>query len=88
MSLRGSLGLGISLQVPQVNMTLMGDLIGFLIDKGATYSTVNTKLTQKTFQLMSVMEVSGHVLNCSLLQSLKCQVGELIMKHSFFFVYA
>ena len=51
----------ISPQEAQVTMTVGNKLIDFLIDMGATYSVVNTKVAQKTPQSILVMGVSGEV---------------------------
>ena len=90
---RGSLGLGVSNSsfptgAPS-NFDSGGDkLIDFLIDTGATYAVVNTKVAEKTSQSILVMGVSGQVQNRSFLQPLECQLGDLTLKHSFLYMPA
>ena len=62
------------------------ELIDFLIDMGAIYSVVNTKVAQKTCQSISVMGVSGEIQNHSFLQPLECQLGDPTLKHSFLYM--
>ena len=60
----------ISPQEPRVTLTVGDKLIDFLIDTGATYSVVNTKVAQKTSQSITVTGVSGEVQNHSFLRPL------------------
>ena len=52
------------------------------------YSLVNTKAAQKTSESILVTGVSGEVQNCSFLQHLECQLGDLTLKHSILFMPA
>ena len=75
-------------QEPRVTLTVADKLIDFLIDTGATYSVVNTKVAQKTSQSIPVTGVSGEGQNCSFIQPLECQLGDLTLKHSFLYMPA
>ena len=76
----------ISPQESRATLTVQNKLIDFLIDMGATYSVVNTKVAQKTSQSIPVMGVSGEVQNRSFLQPLECQLGDLTLKHIFLYM--
>ena len=71
----------ISPQEPQVTLTVGNKLTDFLIDMGATYSMVNTKVAQKTPQSIPVKGVSGEVQNHLFLQPLECQLRDFTLKH-------
>ena len=73
----------ISPQEPKVKLTVGNDLIDFLIDKGATYFMVNTRVAQKTSRSISVTKLSKEVQNHSFLQTPECQLRDLVLKHSF-----
>ena len=55
----------ISPQEPKVKPTVGNDLIDFLMDKGATYFMVNTRVAQKASRSISVTKVSKKVQNHS-----------------------
>ena len=73
-------------QESPVTLTVGNKLIDFLIDMGATYSVVNTKVTQKTSQCILVTGVCGDTQNRSFLQPLEYQQGDLTLKHSFLYM--
>lgn len=50
----------ISLQKPWVQLIVNNKQIGFLIDKGVTYSMLNTKLTKKCSAAVIVTGLTGH----------------------------
>ena len=67
-------------------MAVGKELLDFLVDTGATYSVLNTKLAKKTSRSTLVTGVSGESQNHSFLQLLECQWGDLTLKHSFLYL--
>lgn len=59
---------GAQLKIPHKSPVAVGkELTGFLIDAGAAYSVINTKVAQKTSQPILLTDVSGIVQNCPFL---------------------
>ena len=67
-------------------MTVGNKPIDFLVDTGATYSVLNTKLTGKSSNEVTVTGVSGQVQKQTFLQPLECQLGGQKLTHSFLYM--
>ena len=76
----------ISPQEPWAQLTVGNKWVAFVVDTGAIYSVLNTKLAQKMSISTPITGVAGKIQNCAFPQPLEFHIGDLTLKHSFLYM--
>lgn len=76
----------ISPQEPWVQLMVGNRLIDFLVDTGATYSVLKTKLTKKSLDAVTIIKMTGQFQKQVFLQPLEGQLADQKLMYSFLYM--